>query len=301
MGLANDPLSAISGNPALLRGQQAGFQLSGSTLFVDSTFTSNLGEKDDAESGPGIIPEAGMVWAPSDSDFTFGAGLFAQSAMSAEFEFVDPPGAGGVTYGNQEHRAEYIVLSGVGAAAWSVNDALTLGATVGVAYNRNQLEAPYIFQSHPVLSGLKVLVDLDADTTALTASAGLNYRVNDSASFNVLYKMESDFDAEGSLSGNLGQLGLGIQETFSYDAEVATGLPASLAASYVWQVNQRWQLGIQAQRIFWEETFADLPIALTDGTNADLNAFLGTDRIDDVAPLDWDDQDVLSIGANFRD
>ena len=78
----------------------------------------------------------------------------------SDWHYVDAPGTLGVTYGMQEQKSA--ILAGRAAAGFGVRlgKKLSIGATVGADYNSNTLHAPYIFQSQPVLMGLKTLLDL---------------------------------------------------------------------------------------------------------------------------------------------
>lgn len=298
-GLARDPIAAITTNPAFLSAAGSAEQVNLSTLYVDSVFTSSLGEKARADKGPGLLPEFAFSRQSQNSALSFGGGAVIQSALQADFELEDPPGTLGVSYGRQTHRSGFLIAKFSGAAAYQVSPKLSIGASLGLLYNRNQLEAPYIFQSHPGLAGLKVLVDLDADDFAASATVGLDYAMNDKLRFNLAYTGQSDFAANGDLDGNLAQLGLGFQEDFSYDARVSTALPASLSGGGVWQASDRLQLAAQVDWIQWENAFDELPISLSNGSNTDLNNFLGEDRIRDTAPLDWEDQRVVHVGGNY--
>ena len=299
VGLARDPISAITTNPAFLSAAGNAHQVSVSTLFVDSVFTSSLGERSKADGGPGVFPEFAFSRQKPDSDFSWGGGVVVQSALRADFEFSDPPGTLGVSYGRQTHRSEFVIIKFSAAAAYRVNSKMAIGASLGLAYNRNQLVAPYIFQSHPGLTGLKVLVDLDSDDVAATASIGVDYALSTRLNLNLAYTMQSDFAATGDLEGNLGQLGLGFQEDFNYDVRVSTALPASLSAGLTWEATNKLQLAAQIDWIGWEESFDALPLSLSNGSNADLNGFLGEDRIRDTAPLGWEDQRILHLGGNY--
>ena len=163
LGLSSDPLSAVNGNPAMLSGLENGQVFSMAMLSVDSVFTSSTGETAEADEGPGFLPQFAMKRQLGNGNWSWGAGFSVKSAMQADFNFVDPPGTLGVSYGRQTHRSEFLVARASGALSYQVNPALSLGISLEALYNRNQLQAPYIFQSHPVLAGLKVLVDLDAD------------------------------------------------------------------------------------------------------------------------------------------
>ena len=79
-----------------------------------------------------------------------------------------------------------------------------------------------------------------------------------------------------------------------------TTLPASLMAGLTWQASDRLRLGVQVDRVFWQDAFDVLAISLTQGSNSDLNAFLGENSIHDVAPLEWQDQDSLHLGGEYQ-
>ncbi|MDA0687617.1 MAG: outer membrane protein transport protein [Proteobacteria bacterium] len=299
LGLSSDALSGINGNPALLRGLEDGQVLSLSILTVDSVFTSGNGEVSKADEGPGLMPQFALKRQVSDDNWSWGAGFSVQSAMQADFSFVDPAGTLGVSYGRQTHRSEFLIAKASGALSYQVTPELAVGISLEAHYNRNQLQAPYIFQSHPVLAGLKVLVDLDADDLQLGTSVGLVFTPQGDWSFNLAWSPEIDFSADGDISGNLAQLGLGIQETFNYKARVETGKPEKLILGASWQVADRVLLGLQYDRIQWSSVFRDLPIMLTEGSNGDLNAFLGENLITDVAPLNWRNQDTWHFGLQY--
>lgn len=160
-GLADDSLASISATPAFLSGQEKSVQASLQTIWVDSEFTTSLGERASADNGPGLIPDIGFVIPLESDNWTLGGGVTVHSGMLASFDFTDTPGTLGVTYGRQTHESQYSVVNASLALAYQLNDNLSLGAQMGLAYNRNQLLALYIFQSHPALAGLKVLVDLE--------------------------------------------------------------------------------------------------------------------------------------------
>lgn len=299
IALDPNPQTAILANPALLGGMDDGIDFTLSALRVNSDFTSQLGEVAPADPGPGFLPEFGVKGTLGSERWAWGAALTVQSALRADFSFQDPPGTAGVSYGVQQHLSEWIIVKLGGALSYQLSDRLSVGLSVALAYNRNRLDAPYIFQSHPALTGLKVLVDLEADDLALNSALGLTYRASDTVNLQLSWSPRTDFSANGDASGNLGQLGLGIAESLRYDANVETALPAVLVAGLTWQASERLNLGVQWDRIFWEDSFATLPIRLTNGSNAELNTFLGASSIVDVAPLDWRDQDTFHIGGEY--
>ncbi len=298
-GLSQDALTSLSSNPAYLASLENSNQVSVAALLVDSEFTSSLGETVAADSGPGIFPEFALSRRVADTPWTWGAGANVLSAMRADFQFADPIGASGVSYGHQTHRSEFVVVKLSAGVAYRISNALSIGASMGVAYNRNQLKAPYIFQSSPTLRGFKILADLDADDFALTTSVGINYQLNSDWQFNIAYNPEVSFSANGELIGDLAQLGLGIPQAFAYNANVKTALPTTLIAGLTWQASDRLQLGVQYDSIGWQKSFDTLPIRLTNGSNQELNRLVGDDFIEDTAPLNWDNQRAVHVGTVY--
>jgi long-chain fatty acid transport protein len=298
-GLTGDPLAAMSANPALLSGQSRQVVISVESMLVNAELTTRTGEQVSADKGPAFVPQVAAS-IPVGNSLTLGLGAQVQSGMQASFVYNDPAGTLGVSYGRQVHESGYLVFNTAAALSWALNDDLSVGIQLGLAYNRNQLEAPYIFQSHPALKGLKVLVDLEVDEISPSLALGINYRLTEGTSFNLGWGIENSFHAEGELSGNLSQLGLGIQEDFRYQAVVDTGLPAFVSVGLIHRFNPVLRGGLQVDWINWKNTFRELPIHLTEGSNHDLNSFLGSNSIDDTAPLDWDNQTVVHLGGEYQ-
>lgn len=299
-GLAADAISAFNNNPAFLKSAGNSQQMSLSALFVDSNLTTSIGESSDADRGPGVIPELAFSKQAGDPRLTLGAGVVVQSALQADFEFVDPPSDTGISYGRQRHRSEFVVAKMMGGAAFQINQRLTIGASLGLAYNRNRLRAPYTFQSNPDLAGAKVLVDLDSDGFAAIMTVGADYSINDAFSVSLAFTPKVDFAARGELTGNLRETGLGFAENFEYDARVSTALPASLTGGATLQMSEKLRLGLQWDWIDWESAFDELPLSLSSGNNQQLNGLLGTDRIRDTAPLNWRSQHIVHVGGDYQ-
>lgn|GEM_PF-1498768 len=300
VSIAPTPQTAILANPAFLSTMADGSTLTLTALRVDSDFTSKLGESSPADAGPGLLPDLGIKGRFSESAWSWGAGMVIQSALSADFLFEDPPGTGGVSYGVQQHRAEWVIAKIAGALSYQFNENLSVGLSLGFAYNRNELEAPYIFQSHPLLRGSKALIDLSVDDFSLTALLGMHYAFSDALGFNLAYSLKTDFSSQGDLTGNLGQLGLGIAEDFAYAARIDTALPAAVLAGFNWRVSEQLTLAIQWDRIYWADSFESLPLQLSQGRNTELNNLLGSSELFDSAPLSWRDQDTLHVGGEYR-
>jgi long-chain fatty acid transport protein len=77
---------------------------------------------------------------------------------------------------------------------------------------------------------------------------------------------------------------------FAYTAAVHNVLPQSVIGHVVWSVDRSWNLAFQRNWLNWKDAFVNLPVALTNGNNADINGLLGTNTLNDGVPLNWKDQ-----------
>jgi long-subunit fatty acid transport protein len=235
------------------------------------------------------------------SRFSFGVGFAPDLASVSDWHYVDAPGYAGVTYGVQEQKSA--ILAGRSMAGFSValGHKLSIGATVGADYNSNTLQAPYIFQSQPTLAGAKTLLDLNTTGVGWNASVGVLVEPNKKWDLGVAWKSRTVIVSNGSASGNasalFAALGATTSSTFNYDAQVKNILPQSVAANVAWHMNPRWVLALQTDWVNWGSAFVNLPVTLTNGTNATINSLLASTTLVDGVPLHWKDQYSIHGGV----
>ena len=304
----DEPLEALSANPAGLGlSNGAMLQLGGWGAVADGEFSKTGGSRSKLDSQLGLAPEAAVSFPLKSVPVTFGLGVMADSVASLDWRFVDAPGGvDGTSYGLQRHHAEIVAIRTALGASVALSDSLSVGASLGVVYNRNTLESPYVFQSHPALRGLKTLLDLETEGWGVNGTLGLVYRPHETVSIGLTYQTPTELNTDGTASGNVGAQfqALGppfdtLRRDFRYDARVKTALPQSASAGIAWQFHPRARAIVQVDWINWSDSFDQLDITLTRGNNADLNAFLKSDRIDDTVPLDWRDRLVYRVGLEF--
>ena len=68
---------------------------------------------------------------------------------------------GATTYGVRTNMSELELIRFALGASYAVTPQLSIGANVGLLYNRNELKAPYIIQTQPELAGAKTLLDME--------------------------------------------------------------------------------------------------------------------------------------------
>lgn len=304
---AEDPLAAMNHNPAGLANTkdfELNFALTGG--FLDAHFDSPASGGVSMNEAA-VVPEFAGTLALGEH-WALGVSFSAPAALAVNWEYLDAPGGldGKTSYGVQEHRSE-LLLSRTGlGVSWQPADWLAIGVRAAHLYNRNQLEAPYIFQSQPVLRGFKTLLDLEVDGSGWEVQVGAIARLSDDLQLAFSYTSPSRIDgtgtARGDASAQLTSLGgdfANVEPFFRYDATVRTRFPQILSFGASWRAHPRLRLAAQLDWIEWSEAFDVLRIDLKHGNNPDLNGLLNGDSATDVAPLNWRDQWVIRAGAEF--
>ena len=298
------PLEAMQSNPAglaELNGRTA--DLSFTSMFTTGSFTNSVSNDGTVAGFAGAIPYGAVAVPLGSGRFKVGFSLAPDVTMNADWKYMDPPGGiNGTTYGLQQNHSSILGLRYAGGVGVVVNKKLSVGGTVGAIYNRNTLQAPFIFQQEPTLAGAKVLLDLHTAGTGWNSSFGALYAPSSKVKLGLSYKTKTTVHSHGDATGNARQQfdALGattFQGDFGYDAEVVTKFPQALSAGVSWQAHKRMRLNLQGNWINWSNAFDSLPVHLTNGTNADLNGFVGSDALNDVIPVAWHNQGVFGFGV----
>ena len=303
--VADDPLSALFNNPAALAdlGSRPQAQLGGDVGFLGGSFhnRANAAASLDAVAGLGQFAASVPV-----GPLSFGLGVNPDLAARVSGRYVDAPGGadGATSYGDTRNTSELLLLRSAVGAGYRLAPNCFLGLSVGLLYNVNELHTNYVFQSQPVLRTVKTGLDLDTTGLGYNFQAGFRWRPVPRVSLNVAYTSRSQVQSHGLASGNAGvqltHLGLGAaRHDFTYDAQVTNHFPQMVNAGVAWEVPwvQGLTVGAQFDWINWSEAFHDLPIHLTNGNNANLNALVGSHTLNDDVPLRWRDSDVGRFGV----
>ncbi len=306
--LGGSPLAALTANPAALGDfTSLSLELGLTAVFPAGEFNNVANTSASLRDSAAGFPDFSVVLPIADR-FSVGLSVSPDALLAGEWNYVDAPGglSGATSYGLMTHRSQIIVLRSALGAGIKLGDKFSLGASVGLLYNQNQLETAYVFQSHPVLRGFKTRVDLDTGGFGVDGEIGFQYRATDELQFALTYKTSSTVKAGGDITGNaaaeltaLGGAFAGVQPDFAYDAEVENTFPQIISLGAAWHACPEWRFVAQVEWLNWSTAFDALPLRLRNGNNADLNAFLGSNAIDDTIPMNWDDQFVYRIGAEF--
>jgi long-subunit fatty acid transport protein len=291
----SDAIGALTTNPAgLTYLSSPTLDLSMSAVFARGSFSDSVNNNSPMTTSPGVIPYGAFGMPIGKSRFSFGAGFAPDLASVSDWNYVDAPGSGGTTYGMQENKSAILAGRAMVGLSYAFSHKLSVGVTAGADYNSNTLHAPYIFQSQPTLAGAKTLLDLHTYGTGWNMSVGAMFEPTKNFDFGVSWKSHTVIVTNGLASGNAYALfGLppgSAATAFSYNASVKNILPQSLNANFAWHPNPRWVLAFQTDWVNWINAFVNLPVTLTNGSNATINTAVGSSTLVDGVPLNWKDQ-----------
>lgn len=302
-----DPLSSMSTNPAGLGFMQGGkLDLGASAILPEGHFSNRSDPNGSLSEKFSAFPEGAVGYRVGSSPVTLGLGFYPEAGLVGDWHYSDVPGGtgGNASYGNQEFKSEIEVFRTAFGLGVQLGPMFSIGASVGLIYNENKLQAPYIFQNQPALPpGFKTLLNLDTSGWGMDGSFGMQFRPNNNFTAGVSYHSETSIrtrgDASGNASAQLQALGLGaVPPNFHYDAEVDNTFPQSVSTGFAWKFQPQWTLSSQVDWVDWS-TFDMLPVKLTNGSNGAINGVVGSTSLGDTIPLKWKDELVYRAGIEY--
>jgi long-chain fatty acid transport protein len=291
----SDAIGALTTNPAgLTYLSSPTLDLNMSAVFARGSFSNSVNNNAPMTTSPGVMPYGAFGMPIGKSRFSFGVGFAPDLVSVSDWHYVDAPGQGGTTYGMQENKSAILAGRAMVGLSYAFSHKLSVGMTAGADYNSNTLQAPYIFQSQPVLRGDKTMLDLHTYGTGWNMSVGAMFEPTKNLDFGVAWKSHTVIVTNGLASGNAYALfgaPPGTAATaFGYHASVTNTLPQSVNANIAWHLNPRWVLAFQTDWVNWSNAFVNLPVTLTNGTNSTINGALNSTTLVDGVPLNWKDQ-----------
>jgi long-chain fatty acid transport protein len=303
-----DPLSSMGLNPAgLVYAERPELGLGFIGGFVSGHYEKGFGIAGRLDESFRALPEAALA-LPIGDRFALGMSFVPDSLLLAEWNYVDAPGGlnGTTSYGQQEHRSELVLLRSAFGAAIRLHPAFALGASIGLLYNENRLDAPYIFQDlHPssaaAVNGAKTLLDLQTSGFGWNVQIGALYSPLTNLQFGFTYKTEAKITSHGDANGDpYAQFGVAPGPlAFHYDASVENTFPQEITGAVSWKFHARWRLSLQVDWQDWSDAFQSLPVHLENGSNPAVNGVLGS-NVRDLIPLDWKDRFVYRAGLEHE-
>lgn len=301
---ARGALDALATNPAALtESSKPSIELGADAGWVRGDFSNRA--DDTSMDDFGVKPHGAISWPLGP--VTIGAGFIPDAALRSEWSYRDVPGGldGNTTYGTRTHRSEIQVLRFALGAGYAITPQLSAGASLGLLYNRNQLGAPYIIQTQTSLRSAKVLLDLDTEGWGANGQFGLLWKPVANFQLGLSYTLRTRIVSDGSAKADAGRqlanLGVtGVDATAEFDAEVTNKFPQIVSLGAAWRATEQLTFVGQVDWINWADAFDTLDVRLRDVDNDLYRTLLaGKSNLDDDVPLDWDDQWVFRVGAEY--
>ncbi len=297
-------LDAMEDNPSGLAALRTRvLELGGVASLGSGSFENSVDPHGTLRSASGALPYGAFAVPLGSSPWVAAVSVTPEMVTRVDWRYVDPPGTAGVTYGLQTNKSKIVTIRNALGIAAALGPRWSAGATMGLVYNTNTLNAPYIFQQQPQLAGLKVLLDLDTRGFGWNGSAGAQWRPSDQFGLGVAWKsasyVQSHGSADGSASALFAALGVTSDPTFHYQAEVDNHLPQTAAAGLHWEPGKRVHASAEVNWVGWAGSFRILPVKLTQGTNAVINSVVGSNAFDDHIALHWRNQGALHAGVEL--
>ena len=292
---SGNAIDALALNPAGLT------KLSGLTvnsiLLVGAArgnFTDSTNNHSPMQFHLGAVPIGAIGGPIGNTRFSTGVGIAPDFLSTVHWNYADKPGTAGADYGNQSEKSQIIGLRGSAGLGFAVTPRISVGATVGLVYNENTLDAPYIFQQNAALKGLKTLLDLHTHGFGWGGSFGVTAQPSARLAFTAAYSSPVNVNSHGHASGDMGEqfqvLDIPFQPDFAYAARVGVKFPQSVIAGGRFQATHTTGISLEGDWADFSHSFNRLPVSLANGTNTDINSFLGATSIKDEIPLSWSDQ-----------
>jgi long-chain fatty acid transport protein len=300
------PQAAMAANPAglsLLDSAEADAGFVGASAY--GRFESKTGQGGNLSSIFEAAPEGAIATPLHPGPLSIGIGVIPQTGLVAHWNYPDPPGGlgGTASYGRQRDNSEIEVIRFALGASLAITSRLSVGGSFGIDYNENLLQAPYVFQSQPVLRGFKTLLDLSTSGWGANGTAGILYRPVDTVAIGLSYQSRTIIKTYGDAYGNadaqlsaLGPAFAGVGRDFHYSAEVDNTFPQIVSGGVAWKFYPGWEASTQVDWTGWSSAFDTLPVRLSHGTNSQVNGLVGSNAPQDDIPLGWRNSFTYRIG-----
>ena len=287
----SDNLNVILDNPAglvnMVEWQRLDFGID--LLATDLDYTDPLNNAN-GDVVPFPLPQIAYGQKAFGGRFAWGIGVFAPAGFGAHYQLRH------ALYGKREYSSLGALIKILPAAAFQVNDRLSLGATFGLGVSHAQLEKPLNLQTG-LLAGMPCMVDLKGTGLAPTWSLGLQYKLTEQTTVGLVYRGETRFRMQGSAKVDVSGFGLPLLKSH-YDTEVDLVWPRSLGAGIKHRFNDQHRVSADVVWFDWSHAYDKLDLKLSDGSNPLFRAILGP-RVRDTLPLSWRDSVAFRVGYEF--
>lgn len=268
--------------------RQKGTQVNlGATYIVPRAEASNIENK--ASLNPGGTGDVNNIvhaaWAPNgtishqiDDKLTVGVALNVPFGMITKYDSEWAGSDHGIT-------SKVITATTTPMAAYKVTDKLSIGAGLPIQYVKARL-------SNTAAHGT-ANASLKGDTVDVGYQLSALYELNEDTRFGINYRSEINHKLKGDIKSDnaTGMTSLLLNQ----DINAALDTPAMLSVGAYHQINEKWAVMAEWQRVFWS-SFESLDIM---GDSYNISTGLGGGLISSTRE-NWRDTDFFALGASYQ-
>lgn len=268
--------------------RQKGTQVNlGATYIVPRAEASNIENK--ASLNPGGTGDVNNIvhaaWAPNgtishqvDDKLTVGVALNVPFGMITKYDSEWAGSDHGIT-------SKVITATTTPMAAYKVTDKLSVGAGLPIQYVKARLSNT---AEHGTANA-----SLKGDTVDVGYQLSALYELNEDTRFGINYRSEINHKLKGDIKSDnaTGMTSLLLNQ----DINAALDTPAMLSVGAYHQINEKWAVMAEWQRVFWS-SFESLDIM---GDSYNSSTGLGGGLISSTRE-NWRDTDFFALGASYQ-
>jgi long-chain fatty acid transport protein len=269
-----DNAAIILDNPgSLVNVEGAGLFEIGADTVITSVDYSNPFNDVNSKIRPLPMPVLGYVHKSEDCRWACGIGAFAPAGFGAAYGNLNNP-----LLGSNEYKSIGGLAKVLPALSYRVNDRLSIGASVGVAFCHVELDGPLFVQTGP-FAGLPAIVELQGTGAAPTGSVGMQYRISDSTVLGASYTEQTNFNLRG---GTHATLLPGFPIVSDFDNKIHIKWPRSVAVGLKHELCPHHRVSADVIWYDWAHAFDQLGLEFSGSSNP-----LISTSIRDEFPMHW--------------
>jgi len=253
--------------------------------------TDSFGNNSSADIGGNFI-ELGYASNAGEKKSTWGVGLFVQGGLGAEY--TDMTTAFGTI---DSISQELTIVRATPGVAWQINPQTVFGVTALLTYasgNQSFFPDTSFNGTSPEQSFFGFTVD-DVSTFTAAIKLGVMHKFNNDTTLGITYTSETKLTLDGgNMTVNFSAIGLG--KVHYQNASIGgLNLPQEIGVGLAHQLNDQWLLAADISWLNWQHAARQTFISARNPDNA-----LAPPTISQTLPLDWNDQWVLALGAEYK-
>ncbi len=306
--------AAMMNNPATLGLMTDGNQLDVALGYLGPHIKSQMSGMPDANSTSSAFYMPAIGWAKKSGQWAYGAGVYSQGGMGAQYNGDSFMAAGS----GKEVRSELGVGRVIVPIVYNVNPNLTIGGSLDyvwasldleMAASGAQLASLVTSCSGPACAGLPALagspwarIDFSgggafngaATGTGLAGKLGATYKILPNLTVGATYHSKtslSDLETKSdgaNMSSQIGATGTGKISVRDFQ------WPETYGAGVAWNATQDVLVVFDIKRINWAAVMKDFKMTY-DGTVGGAGA-----TIDFALPQNWKNQTVYELGVGYK-